>query len=45
MRMKLRRRNERENFPNVSEFYENERTYLEWYYEEMLRIANEQLKK
>ena len=38
-------RNERENFPNVSEFYENERTYLEWYYEEMLRIANEQLKK
>lgn len=38
-------RNERENFPNVSKFYENERTYLEWYYEEMLRIANEQLKK
>lgn len=38
-------RNERENFPNVSEFYENERTYLEWYYEEMLRIANEQLKR
>ena len=35
-------RNERENFLNVSVFYENERTYWEWYYEEMLRIADEQ---
>lgn len=35
-------RNERKNFLNVSVFYENERTYWEWYYEEMLRIADEQ---
>lgn len=33
---------ERENFPNVSDFYEKTRTYLEWYYQEMLDQINKQ---
>ena len=33
---------ERENFPEVSHYYENERTWLEWTYEQLLIIATEQ---
>ena len=36
---------ERENFPNVSNFYERERTILEWQYQEMINKINEQSKK
>jgi hypothetical protein len=32
---------ERENFPEVSHYYENERTWLEWTYEQLLIIATE----
>ena len=30
------------NFPEVSHYYENERTWLEWTYEQLLIIATEQ---
>ena len=33
---------ERNMFPDVSEYYENEREYLEWFYQQMLDIINNQ---
>lgn len=33
---------ERKNFPNVSDYYEKERVYLEWYYQEMLDLVRKQ---
>lgn len=36
---------ERENFPNVSHYYENERTWLEWTYEQLLIIATKEKSK